>query len=100
MVLQHHEKFDGTGYPGGLSGEDIDIGARIITVVDVFDAMTANRPYRTGLELPDVLRYIESAAGSHFDPDVVKAFLTVISTQDDLRKIFDEKALEFSDSRN
>jgi putative nucleotidyltransferase with HDIG domain len=91
MVLQHHEKFDGTGYPNRLIGEDIHIGARILTVADVFDAMTANRPYRSGLELPDVLRYIESAAGSHFDPAVVKVFLTVLNSQEDLLRIFDEK---------
>ena len=91
IVLQHHEKFDGTGYPNRLSGEDIHLGACILTVADVFDAMTANRPYRSGLELSDVLRYIESGAGSHFDPVVVKAFLTVLSTQEDLLRIFDEK---------
>ncbi len=91
MVLQHHEKFDGTGYPNRLSGENIHIGARILTVADVFDAMMANRPYRSGLELPDVLRYIKEGAGSHFDPEVVEAFLTVLSTQDGLLQIFDEK---------
>jgi putative nucleotidyltransferase with HDIG domain len=91
MVCQHHEKFDGTGYPDRLSGEDIHIGARILTVADVFDAMTANRPYRVGMELSDVLRYIETGVGSHFDPEVVKAFLTVLATQEDLLQIFDEK---------
>ncbi|MDR3566853.1 MAG: HD domain-containing protein [Syntrophobacteraceae bacterium] len=93
-VHQHHEKFNGTGYPNRLRGEQIDIGARIIAVADVFDAMTASRPYRVGMDLPDVLKYIETAAGSHFDPDVTKAFLiSASSTMDGFSDLVTEKEI-------
>lgn len=79
IVLQHHEKFDGSGYPAGLRGEQIHIGARILAVADVFDAMAADRPYRRGLELEEVFRYIAEGKGTHFDPKVVESFFAVIS---------------------
>ncbi|MHC1728872.1 MAG: HD domain-containing phosphohydrolase [Syntrophobacteraceae bacterium] len=88
MVLQHHEKFDGTGYPLGLSGERIHIGARILAVADVFDAMVADRPYRNGLDLNEVLKYIRQGKGNHFDPEVVEAFFSVISIQESVLTIF------------
>jgi putative nucleotidyltransferase with HDIG domain len=76
----HHEKWNGSGYPRGLVGEQIPIAARIFTVVDVFDALTSDRPYRLALNLPEALEYIRSQAGSHFDPKVVDAFLQIINT--------------------
>ena len=71
----HHEKWDGTGYPRGLKGEQIPLSARIFAVVDVYDALTSDRPYRPGWPRQKVLEYIHSLSGKHFDPDVVEQFL-------------------------
>lgn len=73
----HHEKWDGTGYPRGLSGETIPLAARIFAVVDVWDALISDRPYRKGLPPDDVKRKIREDAGKHFDPQVVEVFLTL-----------------------
>ncbi len=77
MVLAHHEKFDGTGYPAGLAGDRIPVGARIFAVVDVLDALTTERPYRLPLSFRDAAAHIRSGRGAHFDPAVVDAFLQV-----------------------
>ena len=74
----HHEKWDGNGYPRGLQRDEIPIAARIFAVVDVWDAMRSNRPYRQALQEDEVCQYILSAAGSHFDPLVVEAFFDLI----------------------
>lgn len=78
MIRSHHERWDGTGYPDGLSGEDIPLGARILAVADVCDAMTNARTYRSDNSPEQAIEYIESAAGKHFDPDVVAAFQAAI----------------------
>jgi putative nucleotidyltransferase with HDIG domain len=70
----HHEKWDGTGYPRGLSGEDIPFSARIFPVIDVWDALISDRPYRKGLPQDEVRQYIHADSGKHFDPRVVDAF--------------------------
>jgi putative two-component system response regulator len=75
----HHEKWDGTGYPRGLKGEQIPLAARIFAVVDVWDALTSDRPYRLAWERGKVLEYIQEQSGKHFDPRVVKDFLEMIS---------------------
>jgi putative two-component system response regulator len=75
----HHEKWDGTGYPRGLKGEQIPLAARIFAVVDVWDALTSDRPYRPAWEREKVLEYIREQSGKHFDPRVVKGFLEIIS---------------------
>lgn len=71
----HHEKWDGTGYPHGLKGEEIPLAARVFAIVDVFDALTSNRPYRKAWTYETAYQYIESQAGKHFDPEIVKVFL-------------------------
>lgn len=71
----HHEKWDGTGYPRGLKGEQIPMAARIFAVVDVYDALTSNRPYRAAWSRERTLEHIGSLSGTHFDPEVVEAFL-------------------------
>jgi response regulator RpfG family c-di-GMP phosphodiesterase len=76
-VRHHHERFDGTGYPDGLRGEDIPLVARVVTVADVFDAITSNRPYRTALPLDAGREEIARGCGTHFDPAVAEAFLRV-----------------------
>jgi len=77
IVFSHHEKWDGTGYPRGLSGEDIPLGARIFAVVDAFDAMTFSRPYSKAITFDAARAEIKRCAGTHFDPNVVEAFLRV-----------------------
>ena len=75
----HHEKWDGTGYPRGLKGEQIPFPARIFAVVDVWDALSSARPYREAWEPQRVIEYIRSQSGSHFDPRVVELFLHMMS---------------------
>ena len=74
-VLHHHERWDGTGYPHGLSGEEIPIEARILAVADAYDAMTSDRPYRAALEHADAVAEVERCSGTQFDPQVARAFL-------------------------
>ena len=79
IVRAHHERYDGTGYPRGLKGEEIPIEARIIAVVDAYDAMTSDRPYRKALPKEKAIAELKKNAGTQFDPRVVKAFLSVIN---------------------
>jgi HD superfamily phosphodiesterase len=74
IALCHHEKYDGTGYPRGLKGEEIPIEARIVAVADVFDALTSRRPYKEPYEIECAVEIIEKDSGKHFDPKVVQAF--------------------------
>ena len=71
----HHEKWDGTGYPRGLKGEQIPLAARIFAIVDVWDALTSDRPYRQAWSKPDALKHIREQSGKHFDPQLVDVFL-------------------------
>ncbi len=73
----HHERWDGTGYPLGLKGEEIPLSARIFAVVDVWDALSSDRPYRKRWEKEKVMEYIKSLSGIHFDPRVVEVFLQI-----------------------
>lgn len=74
----HHEKWDGTGYPGQLKGEQIPLSARIFAVADVYDALTSNRPYRKAWSHKKAIAYIQEQRGKHFDPQVVDTFLKLI----------------------
>jgi HD-GYP domain-containing protein (c-di-GMP phosphodiesterase class II) len=78
VVLHHHERFDGTGYPYGLKGHAIPLAARILAVADAFDAMTSERPYRSSLLMREALEELYSNAGGQFDPRVVEAFLNAL----------------------
>ncbi|ABY33775.1 MAG TPA: HD domain-containing protein [Chloroflexus aurantiacus] len=78
----HHEKWDGTGYPRGLRGEEIPLAARIFAVVDVYDALTSDRPYRAAWPRERALAYIREQAGHHFDPHVVDVFEQIITETD------------------
>jgi putative two-component system response regulator len=80
VVLHHHERFDGTGYPDGLSGESIPLEARIIKVADAFDAMMSNRPYRDSLGLEKATTELSEGSGSEFDPEVAGVFLRLIQS--------------------
>jgi HD-GYP domain-containing protein (c-di-GMP phosphodiesterase class II) len=75
IPYHHHEKWDGTGYPLGLKGEQIPLTARIFAVVDVWDALRSDRPYRPAWPVEKVIEHIRTSAGTHFDPQVVKVFL-------------------------
>jgi len=77
IAQSHHERYDGTGYPDGLAGEAIPIEARIVSVADVFDALTHARPYKAAWDVGAAVDEIKSQSGRQFDPKVVKAFLTV-----------------------
>jgi len=79
MIAQHHERFDGKGYPAGLAGEEIHQSARILAVADVYDAISSDRPYRKGMLIEEVLVIIQAEAGSQFDPLMVEALLKVIA---------------------
>ncbi len=78
MVMHHHEKWDGSGYPAGLAGTEIPFTARLLTVPDVFDAVTSERPYRSGMTLENATNLIVRAAGTEFDAEVVAAFKEVM----------------------
>jgi HD-GYP domain-containing protein (c-di-GMP phosphodiesterase class II) len=71
----HHEKWDGSGYPRGLKGEQIPLAARLFAIVDVYDALTSDRPFRKAWSKAKALEYIREQSGQHFDPQVVAAFL-------------------------
>ncbi|MBI5866409.1 MAG: HD domain-containing protein, partial [Planctomycetes bacterium] len=77
-VLHHHEDYDGSGYPDGLAGESISLGARILRIVDVFDALTSTRPYRAGKTVEQPLSIIADGAGRETDPHVTRLFVQEI----------------------
>lgn len=80
IALQHHEKFDGSGYPLGLKADEIEIESRIATVADVFDALISERPYKKAWDFDDAVNYLKANNGSHFDPACIKAFVSQIDT--------------------
>ena len=79
LVRSSHEHLDGSGYPDGLTGDKIPLGARIIAVCDAYDAMTANRPYRTAMSSEVALSELRACAGSQFDSTIVDILITVIT---------------------
>jgi len=81
LIRHHHEAFDGSGYPDGLAGEQIQLGARILAVVDGFDAMTTTRPYRQPLALDTTVAILQQEAGNRLDPQVVAAFVELLAKQ-------------------
>ncbi len=77
VVCYHHEKYSGSGYQQGLSGEEIPLAARIFTIVDVFDALASSRPYKEAMDLDRTLEILEDGRGTHFDPILLSAFLAI-----------------------
>ena len=80
IPLYHHERWDGAGYPEGISGEEIPLYARIFAVIDVWDAMLTSRPYRKAFSREEAIKHIEEQSGKHFDPKIAKAFLEMVDT--------------------
>jgi putative two-component system response regulator len=93
IALSHHEKWDGSGYPAGLAGEAIPAAARLMALADVFDALTCRRVYKPPMSFDEAVGIITAGRGSHFDPDVVDAFLA-------LREDFAAVATRFADPEN
>ncbi|PLX66454.1 MAG: hypothetical protein C0602_12415 [Denitrovibrio sp.] len=85
VILYHHEKWDGTGYPEGLKGEDIPLNARIFAIVDVFDALVSERPYKSAFSIEKALEIIKEGRGTHFDPQVADVILNM--TEEEVRDI-------------
>jgi HD-GYP domain-containing protein (c-di-GMP phosphodiesterase class II) len=87
IIQHHHEFWNGQGYPDGLAGERIPLGARIVAVCDAFDAMTSDRPYRTALPLAEACRRIKEAAGSQFDPGCARLLLELVGSAGDVENL-------------
>ena len=88
LALLHHERYDGSGYPAGLAGEEISYAGRLIAVADVFDALGNRRPYRAPWALPDIIAYMKDQSGKHFDPQIVKILLEHIDEVVSVRTAF------------
>jgi len=92
IILSHHERFDGKGYPAGKKGEEIPFLSRVLFVADAYDAMYSRRCYREGMTESRILGIIRERAGTQFDPEVVKSFLTIYenaATFKILQKLYD-----------
>ena len=95
VVECHHEKYDGTGYPKGLKGDAIPLNARIFAVVDVFDALTSNRPYKHSWTTQDALAQLRRESGSHFDPNLAGIFIDIApSLQKEISRLDDDQLEE------
>lgn len=75
IALSHHERYDGSGYPNGLKGDEIPLSARIVAIADVFDALTSTRPYKKAWAFEQAYQYICDESGKHFDPELVNAMI-------------------------
>jgi HD-GYP domain-containing protein (c-di-GMP phosphodiesterase class II) len=97
LVLHHQERFDGTGYPGKLAGDDIPLGARIIAAADAYHAIISDRPYRSRRSHSDAVRELSRCSGAQFDPSVVHNLLTVLATDEKIRSLLpvDDSPSEF-----
>ena len=93
IAAYHHEKYDGSGYPYGLKGEDIPLSARIMAVSDVFDALVSPRVYKPAMKFEDAMNIIKEGSGKHFDPVVVQVF---VEAEEEVRKIAEEHRKMFA----
>ena len=91
IAQNHHEKWDGTGYPRALKGESIPLTGRIVAVADVFDALTTERPYKEAWSIEKSIEYLEEQSGKHFDPLLVKLFIEILPEILDIRNQYSEK---------
>ena len=93
----HHEKFDGSGYPNNLAGENIPLFGRIVAVADVFDALTSERPYKNAWDIEKAQNFLREGAGKHFDPACVAAFLDDWDTVMEIKNQFIDETIEMRD---
>lgn len=96
IALSHHEKFDGTGYPNQLSGKDIPLAGRIVTIIDYFDALLMDRCYRQAVSDETAIEMVLEQSGKHFDPDLVELFIANKDSFIDLRKKINENPLTYN----
>jgi putative two-component system response regulator len=96
IALHHHERWDGSGYPHGLAGDDISEAARVVAVVDVFDALTSKRPYKEAWTVAQALAEIEQSAGSHLDPQMVARFLGLGDRIVEIRALWEKRECDLS----
>ena len=94
IALTHHERWDGTGYPNGLKGEEISIPARIVAIADTFDALTTIRPYKHAWSVQDAINLLQQEAGTHFDPDLVEKFLSIMPQVIEIKDEYAEITVE------
>ena len=94
LALCHHEKWNGSGYPNGISGEEIPLSARVMAVADVFDALVSNRSYKKGFSYEKAMGIIREDSGTHFDPKVVAAFFAAKDAVIEVADGFSEMELE------
>jgi putative two-component system response regulator len=94
IASAHHEKWDGSGYPGGLKGSEIPLWGRISAIADVFDALTTERPYKKAFSLEDSMEILKQCRGTHFDPDVFDAFFAIKEEILSIRRKYDEPVSE------
>lgn len=92
IALSHHEKWDGSGYPAGIKGDEIPITGRIVALVDVFDALTSERPYKKAWKIGEALELIDDQKGKHFDPDLVTVFEEKLDKIKEIRNNFLDSA--------
>jgi putative two-component system response regulator len=97
VTLSHHERWDGSGYPQGLKGDQIPVVARLMAVADVYDAVSSRRPYKPALEHAHVVQIIQQGRGSHFDPDVVDAFLDLQDTFEHIATVLEDRFPSLTD---
>jgi putative two-component system response regulator len=93
IALTHHEKWDGSGYPNGLKGEEIPLPSRIVAIADVFDALTTERPYKKAWSVEDTVNLIDKESGSHFDPNLTPLLHEVLPDMLDIREQYQETAV-------
>jgi HD-GYP domain-containing protein (c-di-GMP phosphodiesterase class II) len=86
-VIHHHERYDGHGYPHGLVGKSISLGARILCVADSFDAMLSERPYSSSMDMHEAFFELEKHSGSQFDGEIVNAFISVMKESEEYKKV-------------
>ncbi len=100
LVLHHHERWDGGGYPAGLTGSEIPLGSRIVSIVDAYDAMISDRAYRSGLPKEEALRRLRKDAGSQFDPELTEFFIRLVeSVEDDAEGSMERAIPDFAIAR-
>lgn len=96
LVLHHHERYDGKGYPAGLAGEETPLGSRIVAVVDAYDAMISDRAYRKGLPYEEAVRRLKADTGTQFDPNVTPLFIRMTYQTREAATDFDEEIPSFT----